>query len=73
MIRVLSCPDRAGKFESGKTIKEKAIASGGNGLLFYGGGSRIRTYEGISQQIYSLPRLTASVSPLIRKKLNEKK
>jgi hypothetical protein len=27
----------------------------------------------MSQQIYSLPRLTASVSPLIRKKLNEKK
>ena len=27
-----------------------------------GGGRRIRTFEGISQQIYSLPRLTASVS-----------
>jgi hypothetical protein len=28
-----------------------------------GGERRIRTTEGISQQIYSLPRLTASVSP----------
>ena len=27
------------------------------------GESRIRTYEGISQQIYSLPQLTALVSP----------
>ena len=29
------------------------------------GESRIRTYEGISQQIYSLPQLTALVSPLM--------
>ena len=29
------------------------------------GESRIRTYEGISQQIYSLPQLTALVSPPI--------
>ena len=29
-----------------------------------GGGRRIRTFEGVSQQIYSLPRLTASVSRL---------
>jgi hypothetical protein len=28
------------------------------------GESRIRTYEGISQQIYSLPQLAALVSPL---------
>lgn len=28
-----------------------------------GGGSRIRTYEGIRQQIYSLPQLAALVSP----------
>ena len=32
------------------------------GEAFAGGPSRIRTYEGVSQQIYSLPRLTASVS-----------
>ena len=30
------------------------------------GGSRTRTYEGISQQIYSLPQLTALVSPQAR-------
>lgn len=30
----------------------------------YGGPGRIRTYEGESQQIYSLPRLTASVPTL---------
>lgn len=33
-------------------------------LPFVSGESRIRTYEGISQQIYSLPQLTALVSPL---------
>ena len=27
--------------------------------LFSGGGARIRTLEGVSQQIYSLPSLTA--------------
>ena len=32
--------------------------------LYVCGEGRIRTYEGISQQIYSLPRLTASVPPL---------
>ena len=30
-------------------------------LLPHGGEGRIRTYEGISQQIYSLPRLTTSL------------
>jgi hypothetical protein len=30
------------------------------------GESRIRTYEGISQQIYSLPQLAALVSPLYK-------
>ncbi len=30
------------------------------------GGSRIRTCEGMSQQIYSLSRLTASVSPPLK-------
>jgi hypothetical protein len=30
------------------------------------GESRIRTYEGISQQIYSLPQLATLVSPLIK-------
>ena len=29
-----------------------------------GGQERIRTFEGVSQQIYSLPRLTASVPTL---------
>jgi hypothetical protein len=29
---------------------------------FIGAGCRIRTYEGISQQIYSLPCLTASLT-----------
>ncbi len=33
-------------------------------LKKYRGESRIRTYEGESQQIYSLPQLTALVSPL---------
>ena len=31
---------------------------------YQSGGSRIRTYEGIRQQIYSLPQLAALVSPL---------
>ena len=31
----------------------------------FGGESRIRTYEGIRQQIYSLPQLAALVSPRI--------
>ena len=34
------------------------------GFKKYCGESRIRTYEGESQQIYSLPQLTALVSPL---------
>ena len=32
-------------------------------IIIKSGGSRIRTYEDISQQIYSLPHLTALVSP----------
>ena len=32
-------------------------------IIKLSGGSRIRTYEDISQQIYSLPHLTALVSP----------
>ena len=36
------------------------------------GGSRIRTYEGVSQQIYSLPQLATLVSPRpVRKRKNE--
>ena len=35
----------------------------GDILLANGGESRIRTYEGIRQQIYSLPQLAALVSP----------
>ena len=34
------------------------------------GGSRIRTYEDISQQIYSLPQLAALVSPRIKEQLS---
>lgn len=34
-----------------------------------GGPGRIRTYEGESQQIYSLPRLTASVPTRNNKKI----
>ena len=31
----------------------------GSGGVLIGGGARIRTLEGVSQQIYSLPSLTA--------------
>ena len=37
------------------------------GSVWIGGESRIRTCEGVSQQIYSLPPLAAWVSPQIRK------
>ncbi len=36
-------------------------------LMNASGESRIRTYEGISQQIYSLPQLTALVSPRLQR------
>ena len=35
-------------------------------IILLSGGSRIRTCEDISQQIYSLPHLTALVSPLLK-------
>ena len=35
-------------------------------IIILSGGSRIRTCEDISQQIYSLPHLTALVSPLLK-------
>ena len=35
----------------------------GKSLGDFGGGWRIRTTEGMSQQIYSLPQLTALVTP----------
>ena len=35
-----------------------------DGVAKNGGGRRIRTFEGIIQQIYSLPRLATSVSRL---------
>ena len=34
-------------------------------MAMCGGGGRIRTFEGVSQQIYSLPRLTTSVPHLM--------
>jgi len=40
-------------------------------MRFSRGGSRIRTYEDISQQIYSLPQLAALVFPQIIKKTKE--
>ncbi len=43
-----------------KDGKDRNNAAGQN-QKFYGGPGRIRTFEGISQQIYSLSRLTASV------------
>ncbi len=44
---------------------ENVVAISLGSELRNGGESRIRTYEGVSQQIYSLPPLAAWVSPLI--------
>ena len=48
------------------SISNALLAKCGRGSVQKSGESRIRTYEAVKQQIYSLPPLAAWVSPLFQ-------